>query len=129
MSDRYVKVTSLEVLKSIIAVQGSLFNRDSLGNYYFVNGILDLTKDIYTLKQTVTINGISINAPLIQSQLVKGKTYYIASLSRSDHYFTSTYHVSNYEAFTIYLKRGCVFATAKDAQSYILALNNYSRTT
>lgn len=128
MSNQYVEVTSLEVLKSIIAVKGPLFTKNFYTNLYTpIEGILDLTEDVYTLKQMTTINGISINSPLIKSQLVKGKTYYIASLSRSDHYFTALYKTSN-TAFDCYLKSGCVFATARDAQSYIIALTNYLRT-
>lgn len=130
MTSQYIRVTDLDTLQNLIRLGKKLYfkrPRHSVGFEYLpITGVLDLIQEIYIIKDLLIINNININAPLTRFQLIKGKTYYIASLTRPNYYFTAQYKPSN-DTFNNYLDRGCVFETAQDAQSYIIALNNYSR--
>lgn len=130
MTLQYIRVTDLNTLQNLIKLGKKLYfkrPRRSVGFEYLpISNVFDFSQEIYFIKDILNINGININAPLIKSELISGKTYYIASLTRPNNYFTAQYKPSN-DTFNNYLDRGCVFETAQDAQSYIIALNNYSR--
>lgn len=130
MTLQYKRITDLNQLQKLIREGSKLYTkraRNSVGFEYIpVVGVYDLYQDIYVSIRPTTINGIVVNSPLQESDLEQGKTYYIASLTRDNKYFTATYRPTN-SAFINYLKCGCVFETPKDAQVYIMALNNYPR--